>query len=462
MTAVAADIGSRAPIVTSRRTIGLVTVTTILVGLANYGMSLVVVRYLPAREFSEFAAGQGLLLVLGTGSLAALPWAVARYLASPQYDSSRAKAMSFALIGSALQAVVLGSIALLTCWFLGGPAFAIVCGAGTALISMLAGPTGFLQGENQLAGIAATRSLETALRIGVSLALIFLVAHSAVLALVGFPVGTAAALGYALWRGRHAFPLHRLERSTAVALSRQAVLLGAIQVLLAMLAALDTVYAEAGRFGPDAAASYQSAALLGRIPLFFSSALSIAVYTSLVAARGEAAAGKLLRSSLRTYAWLTLPFVVACSTLPGALLYDFVPSSYSQTLSVLKISCLAGTLVGAINVLTTAHQARGRFHACITVLTAGVVFQAIALIAGGRSGSVIAFALAALAVAAATSLLLAMDASIWLVRPSVTSLRRVWPVVPLSAIAFLPLPPGAWLAAVTGLSLTCLYCAFKQ
>lgn len=403
-----------ATVVTSPRTIGFVTATTILVGVANYSMSLVVVRYLPARQFSEFAAGQGLLLVLGTGSLAALPWAVARYLASAEYEGSRSKAMWFALVGSAIQALVLGSIAFATCWLLGGFVFGAICAAATAFISMLAGPTGYLQGHNQLIGIAAIRSIETAVRIGVSLALIFLVTRSAALALVGFPVGSAVALASALWRGRSAFPLHRLERTTALALTRQAMLLGSIQVLLAMLAALDTVYADAGNFSSSAAASYQSAALLGRIPLFFSSALSIASYTTLVAAPSDAAAARILRSTLRVYAWLSVPFIVGCLMAPDRLLFAFVPPEYSQTPSVLKIACLTGVLVGGINVLTTAHQARGRFGPCIAILLIGVAEQAMALISTGRNGNVIVFAASALAVAGATALLLAFDASGWL------------------------------------------------
>ena len=260
-----------------RRSVGLLAIATIVIGLANYLTSLIAAHLLPAAQFDDFAAGQSLLLVLGTGSFAALPWAVARFLAREGVDVDpdiRAQqAMYFGLVGAVLQGLVLAPIALIVCWGLDGPLFGLAGGLATLVISVLAGPIGFLQGRHELTTIAAVRVIETAVRVALTMLIVLAASQQAAVALFAFPVGSLAALAYALHRGRAGFPLRKLSRETALRLTRDAGLLGAIQVLLAMLGALDTVYAAAGHFGAEQTASYQAAALLARIPLFFSFAV---------------------------------------------------------------------------------------------------------------------------------------------------------------------------------------------
>jgi O-antigen/teichoic acid export membrane protein len=439
-----------------RRGAGILAISTIAIGLGNYAVALLMTRILSAHEFSRFASGQGLLLVLGTGSMAALPWAVSRYIASQEYDHSLPKALYFGLAGSLVQAVVLGSIAFGASWFIGGPDYGATIFAAVFLISLLAGPIGYFQGINDLEAIAAVRSLETIVRIAAGLAVVLTLWSSATGALLGFPVGSAAALAFALWRARSAFPLRRLERAVELALARQALLLGAIQVLLSMLAALDTVYVATANLSVSDGASYQSAAIFGRIPLFFSGALSVACYTALVQAHDNDSVRRVMADCVRSYSWLTAVFVAACVTVPGSLFHLVIPSGYAKAPELLRITCVLGAAIGLINVITTAHQARGRYGSSILILVAAVAAQALALPLAGRMGGVTYFALAGAVVGAGCLLGLGIDARRWLAVPR---FRITWPAVASGALILTMIwaAPGWWLAAATALTLLCVW-----
>lgn len=451
-----------------RRSVGVLAVTTISIGVANYAMSLAIVRLLPAAQFSAFAAGQGLLLVLGTGSMAALPWAVARYLARTGGADVAGRAMFFGLIGSLAQAAVFAPIAVVVGWLLDGPVFGLSAGLATVTISLLAGPIGFLQGQHRLPTIAALRAIETAVRIGASLALVLLASRHATVALLGFPIGSSVALAYALRRARSGFPLHRMPRGLALDLSRQALLLGAVQVLLAMLGALDTVYVDGASFSAPQIASYQAASLLARIPLFFSVAISTASYTALAVAPDDSAIRRELRSSLRMYCWLAAPFLLVALSVPRSILDLVVPAAYSQTQPILQILCVAGVVVGAINVLTTAHQAQTRFRRCFVILIGGVLGQALILLALGRFGSVITFTTGETLVGTVTLVVLLADAREWLARPAGPNWsdsprpRLLALALTAAVVAVIFHNPLPWAAAVLTVSLIAVRNAFDR
>ena len=445
---------------------GLLSAATIGVGAANYLMSAAAVRLLPAHAFDLFAAGQGLLLVLGTGSLAALPWAIARYLARTETPDALQLALGFGMTGAVAQGLVLAPVAGVICWRIGDASFGWAAAAAALWICLLAGPMGFLQGVDRLPSIGAVRVVETAARIACSLALVLLVSRSAAVALLGFPIGSCLALGLALWFSRAGLPLRRAPRALAVTLTRESARLGAIQVLLAMLAALDTVYVSTGHFSDTTVASYQAAALVARIPLFFSAALSTAAYTALAAAPDESAAGGHLRDALRTYAWLAAALVLGCMVVPRSVLDLVVPARYTQTLPTLRLLCIAGVLIGAINVVTTGHQARGRYGRCTVVLTLTVVAQAVVLIAAGHTGDLSMYAAGEIAVAAIALVGLLIDAAPWLrthgfrIRPITVGYAGI--AVALAVGAGFVTAPALWLSIAALAFLVCARAGFSS
>src|SRR5581483_11509328 len=103
-------------------------------------------------------------------------------------------------------------------------------------------------------------------------------------------------------------------------LFRQSLRLGAIQILLASLGALDTVVIQAiGTHARDVS-SYDVAALLGRIPLFLSGAIAVVFYQSMARARTDRECSVGLQSAMRLYLLAVGPFTILLANMPITLL----------------------------------------------------------------------------------------------------------------------------------------------
>jgi O-antigen/teichoic acid export membrane protein len=277
----------------------------------------------------------------------------------------------------------------------------------------VAGPTGYLQGIDRVDVIAKLRLVDPAVRIALGLLAVLFISRSELMALAGFSVGGIAALSLTLLACRGGFPLKKPDASSFKALLRQSGQVGAVQGLLILLASCDAVAAAVARFTPSVSASYQAAALLGRIPLFASMALSIAAYTHLATARNASDVGAQLRHALRLYVVLALPAVIACWTVPNSLLHLLVPDSYTDTAALLRYTSLSGAALGLVNVLATANQARSRFRPAIVILLPLAVLQPILLVALGRNFGVHWFGIGLVTVSATAAVLVLIDARRW-------------------------------------------------
>lgn len=421
-----------------------------LIGAGNYGFTLAVVRLLHPAQFSAFAAGQAVLLVIGNAAMAAVPWAVARYITVEDRPYARSEAMRFGLRASALQAVVAAAISWLVLVNVSGPAVATVTAAGAALMSLSAGPVGYLQGIDQVERIAYFRMLEAVARIGSGLLGVLLISRTASFGLIGFAVGGAVMFGLTLAVGRQAWPLHKPDAVQLRSLVHQSLNLGAVQLLMCMLGALDTVAAAASRFSADTAGGYQAAALLGRTPLFISTALSIAVYTELTRAPSDQDVGQHMRRLLWFYVAITLPLLLACCTVPHQILSLLIPKGYTSAATLLRYTSVSGAAIGVINCLTTCHQARGRFRPAISILAPAAVLQPILLIWLGRFYGITAFAIGLVSLSLVTLVAITWDSRRWLY-----GLRgRVTPMLPLTiglaATAAVVRSPAIWVVAIVG------------
>jgi O-antigen/teichoic acid export membrane protein len=281
-------------------------------------------------------------------------------------------------------------------------------------MSLVAGPVGYLQGTDRVPTLARYRLIEAAVRIASGLIAVLLISRGPALSLGSFAVAGLVMFVITVRSCREAWPLRRPDAGAAKDLVRQSARLGAVQILLCMLAALDTVAVQAAGFSSGVTGSYQAAALLGRIPLFISTALSIAAYTELARAPGDGAAAGHVRHMLRLYAAVTLPILIICWTVPHSALSLIVPDSYSSTLRLLKYTSLSGAAIGLVNCLTTAHQARGRFRSCLLILGPAAITQPILLIALGRSSGVDAFGIGLVSLSVVTAVAIVWDARRWL------------------------------------------------
>jgi O-antigen/teichoic acid export membrane protein len=356
------------------------------------------------------------LLVLGNGAMAAIPWAVARYIAVENRPAARAEAMRFGLRASAIQALAAALLAGVVLTAVSGPAVACMTALAAALMSLVAGPVGYLQGTDRVPALARFRLLEAAVRIGLGLVVVLLISRGPAFSLGCFAVAGLVMFVITVRSCRDAWPLSKPDAGAARELVRQSFWLGSVQVLMCMLAAVDTVAVEAAGFPSGVTGGYQAAALLGRVPLFISTALSIAAYTEMARSPGDAATGKHLRHMLRFYALVTVPILLACWAVPHSVLSLLIPDSYSSAGRLLKYTSVSGAAIGLVNCLTTAHQARGHFRSCLLILGPAALTQPVLLIALGRSSGVDAFCIGLVSLSVATAVAIGWDARRWLRR----------------------------------------------
>jgi O-antigen/teichoic acid export membrane protein len=432
----------------------LVTVATVVISLGNYLYSFLVVHLMSAREFSRFSAAQGLMLVLGSGCMAAIPWAMARFIAEGRSRLARQEAMHFGLIASALQGVVFAVLAGVVLWLEAGVEVGVVVALSAFMISMIAVPVGFLQGVDRIRAIVLVRVLEFVVRFGSGILILVFVSRSASAALIGYPIGAVVLMAAGLRLSRSGLPPVSGARDTIRRLVRQSASLGAIQVFLSMLGALDTVAALAIHQGTAATASYQAAALLGRTPIFLSASIGLVAYVHVVQARDDHEVRDKMGGAVRLYAIVIIPLVIACLTVPGSIVHLLIPRSYTDATALLRFTVVSGAAVGWIDIVSTAHQARGRFRPAVRILGVAAVAQPIVLIVAGRTAGIWAFAAALVAVSLTAALLLSLDGRAWIHRLSARAVGLS--AAALAAALLLHGLPAAWIALIVVIAVVAL------
>ncbi|MET0493796.1 MAG: glycosyltransferase [Actinoplanes sp.] len=383
----------------SSRGTGLLLGATAFTGVANYGLSLVLVHLLSPGEFSRFAAASTLLLTVGTIASAAVPWVMARETAlSRRGDARRRRAIRFGLGASLLLGVVCSLVVLLASASYAGTALLAGEAAATVLILLCAVGVGVLQGEQSFGTLAGVRILEVAIRLVLAV-LAALVGWGSAGVIGAFAVGAGTAtlwsllsLGRDLWASegapkarnsaaRHAYvragpgPQSAQQRDDSArtkkethALARHAAGLAAGQAALSLLLTLDVIIGAAVQRGGDGLAGYQALLVIARVPLFVATALATAVFPRLVGANGDRGANRAFRDTLRTFLLLGVVITAGVATVPGSLVEVVLPTEYLSSLSLLPPLALAG-LGGALATLLIAYlQARDLLRAGAGVL----------------------------------------------------------------------------------------------
>lgn len=404
---------SRPPAYSMSRIATLVSLTTVAISLANYAFSLLAVRILAPLAYARFASAQGLLLILGSGCMAAVPWALARHVAIDRSAEAARTAMHFGLWACAVQGLVFAIIGGVVLGEIAGAPAGLATAVAALLLSLVAAPLGILQGEQRLRRIAVLRAAETAVRVLGGTALLIWVGKDPQNAIWGFALGSAVLLAAGLLSNRRALPPRHGDPLVLRAFLQQSLNLGAIQVLVSMLGSLDTVAIQFAGVSREALPAYQVAALLGRVPLFMSSAISLAYYPAMARSDSEAACADQLRKALRLYFLITLPGIALGWYLPHRLLHAISPTNATEVGHLLRWTLVSSALLGLANVVTTAHQARGRFAAAIRLLVLPALLQFPLLVLGGRFLGLTGFTTILVALSGIAAGLVAMDARHW-------------------------------------------------
>jgi len=392
---------------------GLLTTAQVVVGLGNYGYSLMLARLLAPKLFGNFAAAQGMVLVCGTLATASVPWVVAQVFATASGPAARRDVIWFSLVTNVLQGAVAAVVVVaVTSQFLSTGDAAWAAAAAFAVF-VVTTPAGAFQGDQRFVALSVLRLVEVALKVAFGLLLVTAGAGVAgALAGAALAAALVAAVGLVIIRHdlrpqRSALRLGHLWRTSLGIVG--------VQGFVAVLSSLDVVLVGVLDVDPVAAGSYQASAILGRVPLFLGGSLATAVYASL--ARGGSSARAVMAAVLRTYGFLGLGFLIVLLTAPEPILSLVFPPKYALVNDFLPYTALAGVGIGAVNVITTWFQAGAKFRTSFLLQAAALTAAIPLLIVGFALGGLHGLAVAAPVGPAITAALLLAAA------------RETWPMV---------------------------------
>ncbi|WP_228980357.1 glycosyltransferase family 4 protein, partial [Streptomyces sp. DH12] len=174
----------------------LLTAATLVVGAANYALSLALVHLLDAPAFAAYGVVSSVLLTVGTLAGSTVSWVVAREVAAGPPPPSPARRRR-----SVRRALLLGLALAVPCAVGGtavagratGPYGPVLLTAACVLVMTAAAGAGYLQGRQRFLRLALTRAVEAVVRIAAAVAAAY--AGWGVRGVLGaFVCGTAAAV----------------------------------------------------------------------------------------------------------------------------------------------------------------------------------------------------------------------------------------------------------------------------
>jgi O-antigen/teichoic acid export membrane protein len=353
----------------------LLLASTMAVGIANYGFSLVLVWILATRSFAVVASVNSLLVIVGTAGSAALPWLVARRVATyPSGSQERREAVAFAFAGSIVLGTVTVAIVVAIASTYAPPGVLLALGVTTIALFLGAPGVGYLQGSGRFGRLALILVVEAVLKVGLGAALAA-AGLGPTGAITGAAVGAVvlAAAGLNALRGEMALPRLRVARE----LWRQVGGVGGIQVAVSVLATLDVVVGSVVDGSSRSFGRYQAMLVFARIPLFISIALSFVAYPRLTAA-GIEERNRLIKQMTTLYLVACVITVGAVASMPSRLLGLVLPEAYASSYALLLPLALAGFGAGMVNMVTTFLQAEGVFRSTLRILSGGLILAVIA------------------------------------------------------------------------------------
>ncbi|MFC4472672.1 hypothetical protein ACFPH6_50870 [Streptomyces xiangluensis] len=372
--------------VTAVRGARWVTAASLTVGAVNYGYALFLTRLLDADSYAVFAAGQGLLLCAATVAIVAVPWVLAQALARAPSQAARGDAIRFAVVMATVGGIVAGGIVAAVAAQFASAATTTVLGIATLLIYVTRVTVGWLQGTERMRTLACVTTSEAFLKLAVGLLLVASLGFGHAGALAAFGI---AVLPFLIWWPFKRPHGDRLSISAHRDLWHRALELGAIQGLVALMAAVDVVLVALLPIDGTEAASYQVSVMLGRAPLFLAGAISIAFFPAL---SRRSPGTPLAASAVRMYLIVALPLTAICATAPQAVLSTVFPSGYSMMGTLLAFTAMSGFAVGGINLLATFFQAVND-RSCLRRQLVGLLVFVVALLVGWQVGGVVGLAI---------------------------------------------------------------------
>ncbi len=386
-----------------RRPEAALVVSGAVASVTNYGYTVAVLWLLPARQYAVFGSITALLLLCGTISSASTPWVLAREVTRSEPGSERrARAISFGLVSVIIQGLAAGgATAAVAATYATGPTVAVALGASVAIFVEAAG-IGYLQGLERFGQIALLRVGEVVVKLVAGLLLLGFGA-GATGAVAGFLLGAAAVsvVSVVAMRADLRWVRGALWDRDLWLFSRG--LLG-IQAGVAVIAGMDIVLGSLFLGRRTLLATYQAAQILGRIPVFVGTALSLVLFARLARAedRGIGSAERVVSLFLG----VCVPLAVCTATIPAAITDVIFPGSYHNVGTVLPLVAAGGLAMGFVNLVSTAFQALECYAPAVLAIWAGVVIGAPIEYLALRTHGIVGLAWAVIGVGSGVSLLL--------------------------------------------------------
>jgi glycosyltransferase involved in cell wall biosynthesis/O-antigen/teichoic acid export membrane protein len=409
-TALTARTDSSAPGPSEQRTFvtgaRLLALATVAIGAVNYLYSLGLTHLLDVQDFAVFAAGQALLLSAGTVSSTSVPWVLAKALARAGSVHERRQAIWFAVVTNGALGLVAGLVTTVLALRFSSALIALLVGGATFLVFLSSTTIGLLQGEQRFGALGGLRVVDAVLKLVFGVALVLLGAGAAG-ALSGFAVGSLALVAAAVvLAGRDIRPTAGALRLRSLWISAAGV--AGVQGLVSVLLTVDLFLVAVLAASAADAATYQASMILSRVPLFLAGAVSASVFALLT--RTTDSGRDAVRTAVRLYLLLVLPFAVTLATVPPELLDLLFPDEYSGMALLLPLTTAAGLCIGGVSLVTTFFQARGLYRPSVRAQLLGLLVHVPALVLGHAWAGVTGLAVGGVVGSVSSILLLTLAA----------------------------------------------------
>jgi glycosyltransferase involved in cell wall biosynthesis/O-antigen/teichoic acid export membrane protein len=361
----------------------LLSMSAALVGVLSYACTLVMAHLLPAAEYTQYAAAQMIVGIVGIVAHALVPLPLADLVRRhARRSAGRRDAMAFAWLVSAGAGAVAAAVSGAVVATFADAHVAIATAAASFVLFAVAPAQGWLQGELRFARYAVVSVLEVAARVVFSVLAVLAGAGPAG-ALIGFAVGGLVLVcgPVAMVRDLSLRPGVLRERTRWAETGDIAL----VQFVVSVLVGADVVLVALLGSGTVAEAGFQALATLAKGPVYLAAGTVLVVFPML---RGGGAAEAVLRASLGSFRVLALAAAVLLATVPAPLVLLVLPADYAASLAVAPWLAAAGLGYGAVTVLATVLLAVRRYARTRAALAVAVVAMPTGLLVGWTLGGV--------------------------------------------------------------------------
>jgi O-antigen/teichoic acid export membrane protein len=358
-------------------------------GLLNYLFGLAMTALLRPSQYSVFASANAIVLVMGTVANAAVPWLLAKQIASRRAGETDQGEVRAALVLNLFEGSVAGLIAMLCVLSFAGLVVAIWVGVATISFFVASTGMGWAQGHERFGLLAALVVTEVMVRIVCAGVLVSLGSGPAG-AYIGAVVGAGlicVAMLPLMWND-----LRSPRVGLHTGLWRTAFGTAAVQSAITALSVADVFFVSLRFHAGSSTATYQVAATLGRTPLFVALAFSTEAFPAL--ARDPGHPGQISHGLERILGVLA-PLTVIVMTLPEFLIH-LLPAGYRNAGHFLPVVALIGAAYSLVLVQSTPLRAAGRTRPCLLTLVTGLI-GSVALMAVASHFGIIGLAIGAAA-----------------------------------------------------------------